>query len=196
MDVALKRGGLSFADIEPVYLGFPEHTPAFLNRAIDASLTVEPTTSQILKMGSAVKLIGSDEVYPDFQTAVTFYGAEFIKNKPEGAKKFMKALVRGMRYYNDSLKDGRIAGPNADDVVAILVEYSHIKDPAVHRAIISHAVDPDGYVNLDALKTSWTFFKDTKQIDGSVPVEAVLDLSFVKDAAAALGPYVKKTTAQ
>jgi NitT/TauT family transport system substrate-binding protein len=195
MDVALKRGGLSFADIEPVYLGFPEHTPAFLNRAIDASLTVEPTTSQILKMGSAVKLIGSDEVYPDFQTAVTFYGAEFIKNKPEGAKKFMKALVRGMRYYNDSLKDGRIAGPNADDVVAILVEYSHIKDPAVHRAIISHAVDPDGYVNLDALKTSWTFFKDTKQIDGSVPVEAVLDQSFVKDAAAALGPYVKKTTA-
>jgi NitT/TauT family transport system substrate-binding protein len=195
MDVALKRGGLSFADIEPIYLGFPEHTPAFLNRAIDASLTVEPTTSQILKMGSAVKLIGSDEVYPDFQTAVTFYGAEFIKNKPEGAKKFMKALVRGMRYYNDSLKDGRIAGPNADDVVAILVEYSHIKDPAVHRAIISHAVDPDGYVNVDALKTSWTFFKDTKQIDGSVPVEAVLDLSFVKDAAAALGPYVKKTTA-
>ena len=193
MDVALKQAGLSFADIEPVYLGFPEHTPAFLNRAIDASLTVEPTTSQILKMGSAVKLIGSDDIYPDYQTAVTFYGADFIKSKPAEAKKFMKALVRGMRFYNDALKDGKIAGPNADEVVAILVEYSHIKDPAVHRAIISHAVDPDGYVNVDALKVAWTFFKDTKQIDGSVPVEAVLDHSFVKDAAAALGPYVKKT---
>jgi hypothetical protein len=31
-------------------------------------------------MGSAVKLIGSDEVFPDYQAAVTFYGAEFIKN--------------------------------------------------------------------------------------------------------------------
>jgi NitT/TauT family transport system substrate-binding protein len=193
IDIALKQGGLSFADIEPVYLGFPEHTPAFLNRAIDASLTVEPTTSQILKMGTAVKLIGSDEIYPDFQTAVTFYGATFIKNKPEEAKKFMKALVRGMRFYNDALQDGKIAGPNADEAVAILVEYSHIKDPAVHRSIISHAVDPDGYVNVEALKRAWEFFRDTKQTDGSVPVEHVLDLTFVKDAAKALGPYAKKT---
>jgi NitT/TauT family transport system substrate-binding protein len=196
IDIALKQGGLSFADIEPVYLGFPEHTPAFLNRAIDASLTVEPTTSQILKMGTAVKLIGADEIYPDFQTAVTFYGATFIKNKPEEAKKFMKALVRGMRFYNDALKDGKIAGPNADEVVATLVEYSHIKDPAVHRSIISHAVDPDGYVNVEALKRAWEFFRDTKQVDGSVPVENVLDLTFVKDAATALGPYAKKTTTQ
>jgi NitT/TauT family transport system substrate-binding protein len=196
IDIALKQGGLSFADIEPVYLGFPEHTPAFLNRAIDASLTVEPTTSQILKMGTAVKLIGSDDIYPDFQTAVTFYGATFIKNKPEDAKKFMKGLVRGMRFYNDALKDGKIAGPNADEVVAILVEYSHIKDPAVHRSIISHAVDPDGYVNVEALKRAWEFFRDTKQTDGSVPVEDVLDLAFVRDAAKALGPYTKKTMAQ
>src|ERR1700730_14834119 len=193
MDTALRRGGLSFADIEPVYLGFPEHTPAYLNHAIDASLTVEPTTSQILKLGTAVKLIGADEVYPDFQTAVTFYGANFIKNKPEAAKKFMKALVRGMRFYNDALDGGKIAGANADEVVAILVEYSHIKDPAVHRAIISHAVDPDGHVNMESLSYAWEFFKDTKQIDGSVTVADVVDLGFAKDAATALGPYAKKT---
>jgi len=193
MDFALKRGGLSFADIEPVYLGFPEHTPAYLNHAIDASLTVEPTTSQILKLGTAVKLIGADEVYPDFQTAVTFYGANFITNKPEAAKKFMKALVRGMRFYNDALDGGKIAGAHADEVVAILVEYSHIKDPAVHRAIISHAVDPDGHVNMESLSYAWEFFKDTKQIDGSVTVADVVDLGFAKDAAKALGPYAKKT---
>jgi NitT/TauT family transport system substrate-binding protein len=194
LDFALKKGGLSFADIEPVYLGFPEHTPAFINKAIDASLTVEPTVSQILRMGAATELIRADDIYRDYQTAVTFYGANFIKNKPEDAKKFMKALVRGMRFYNDALEGGKIAGPNADEVVAILVEYSHIKDPAVHRAIISHAVDPDGFVNVDSLRDAWKFFKDTKQIDGSVGVEDVLDLSFVKDAAKALGPYAKKTT--
>jgi NitT/TauT family transport system substrate-binding protein len=196
MNIALKQGGLSFGDIDPVYLGFPEHTAAFLNHAIDASLTVEPTTSQILKMDTAVKLIGADEVFPNYQTAVTFYAGDFIKNKPESAKKFMQALVRGMRFYNDSLQTGKIAGPNADEVIAILVEYSHIKDPAVHRAIISHAVDPDGHVNVDSLRRSWEFFRDTKQIDGSVPVEAVLDLSFVQGATSALGPYAKKQSAQ
>lgn len=193
LDIALKQGGLSFADIDPVYLGFPQHTPAMANKAIDASLTVEPTTSQILKLGSAVKLIGADDVFPDYQTAVTFYGANFIKNKPEAAAKFMKALVRGMRFYNDSLEGGKIAGPNADEVVAILVEYSHIKDPAVHRAIISHAIDPDGYVNVESLKRAWEFFKETKQIDGSVSVDDVMDLTFVHNAAKALGPYTKKT---
>lgn len=193
MDIALHQGGLSFADITPVYLGFPQHTAAFANGAIDASLTVEPTTSQILKMGTAVKLIGADDVFPDYQTAVTFYGAAFIKNKPEAAKKFMKALVRGMRFYNDALQGGKIAGPNADEVVSILVEYSHIKDPAVHRAIISHAVDPDGHVNIDSLTRAWQFFKDTKQIDGSITVDDVVDMSFVNEAVKELGPYTKKT---
>ncbi len=191
MDIALRQGGLSFPDITPVYLGFPQHTPAFANGAIDASLTVEPTTSQILKLGLAVKLIGADDIFPDYQTAVTFYGANFIKNKPEAAKKFMKALVRGMRFYNDALEGGKIAGPNADEVVAILVQYSHIKDPAVHRAIISHAVDPDGHVNVESLTRAWQFFKDTKQIDGSIKVEDVIDLSFAKEAAKELGPYKK-----
>src|SRR5262249_5704366 len=78
LDIALSQRGLTFADIDPVYLGFPQHTAAFANGAIDASLTVEPTTSQILKLGSAVKLIGADDVFPDYQTAVTFYGAPFI----------------------------------------------------------------------------------------------------------------------
>ena len=32
-----------------------------------------------------------------------------------------------------------------------------------------------------------------RQTDGSVPVEDVLDLTCVKDAAMALGPYAKKT---
>jgi len=52
--------------------------------------------------------------------------------------------MKAARFYNDALKDGHIAGPNADEVVKILTEYSFIKDPAVHRAIISQAVDPDG----------------------------------------------------
>jgi NitT/TauT family transport system substrate-binding protein len=193
---ALKTVGLGWSDVEPVYLGFPQHIAAMQNGAVDASLTVEPTVSQLLKLGSAIKLVGADDFYPDAQTAVIFYGANFIKNKPEDAKKFMKALVRGMRTYNDALKDGHIAGVGADEIISILTEYSFIKDPAVHRAIISQAVDPDGHLNMDSLQESWQFFKDTGEIDGSVKVDDVVDLSFVKEASKALGPYVKKTASK
>jgi NitT/TauT family transport system substrate-binding protein len=195
MNYALVQNGLTYKDIDPVFLGFPQHIPAMANKAIDASLTVEPTVTKLLQLGSAVRLVGADNIFPDFQTAVIFYSPVFIQ-QPDNAKKFMIALVKAMRFYNDALKGGHLAGSNADEVIKILTEYSFIKDPAVHRAIISQAVDPNGQLDMPSLQMAWQFFKDTNQIDGSVKVEDVVDLSYVQDAAKALGPYVKKTAMQ
>jgi hypothetical protein len=49
---------------------------------------------------------------------------------------------------------------------------------------------------MPSLQVSWQYFKDTKQIDGSVKVEDVVDLSYVKEAAKALGPYTRKMPSQ
>jgi len=193
VNYALVQNGLSYNDIDPVFLGFPNQIAAYANKAIDASLTVEPTVTDVLKLGTAKRLIGIDEVFPDYQTAVTLYSPKFMQEQPEHAKKFMVALVKAMRFYNDALKGGHIAGPNAEEVISILTKYSFIKDPAVHRAIISQAVDPDGQLNMPSLQMAWQFFKDTKEIDGSVKVDDVVDLSYVQAASKVLGPYVKKT---
>jgi NitT/TauT family transport system substrate-binding protein len=193
MNYALVKNGLTYNDIDPVFLGFPQHIPAYANKGIDASLTVEPTVTKLLQLGLAKKLVTADQIFPNYQTAVVFYSPKFIHEQPENAKKFMVALVKAIRFYDDSLKGGHIAGPNADEVIKILVKYSFIKDPAVHRAIVSQAVDPDGDINLPSLQMAWQFFKDTKQIDGSVKVSDVVDLSYVHAAAKALGPYVSKT---
>jgi NitT/TauT family transport system substrate-binding protein len=196
MNYALVQNGLSYKDIDPVFLGFPNQIAAYANKGIDASLTVEPTVTEVLKLGTAKKVVGIDDVFPDYQTAVVFYSPKFVKDQSDNARKFMVALVKAMRFYNDSLKDGHIAGVNADEVVKILTQYSFIKDPAVHRAIISQAVDPDGALNMPSLQMAWQFFKDTKQIDGSIKVDDVVDLSYVHVASKLLGPYVKKTAMQ
>ncbi|HXQ83296.1 MAG TPA: ABC transporter substrate-binding protein [Xanthobacteraceae bacterium] len=196
VNYALVQNGLSYSDIDPVFLGFPNQIAAFANKAIDASLTVEPTVSELLKLGTAKKLVTIDEVFPNFQTAVIFYSPKFVQDQPDNAKKFMVALVKAIRFYDDALKDGHIAGPNADQVIKILTQYSFIKDPAVHRAIISQAIDPDGQLDIPSLQMAWQFFKDTKQIDGSVKVDDVVDLSYVHAASKALGPYVKKSAMQ
>jgi len=193
MNYALVKNGLSYGDIDPVFLGFPNQIAAYANKAIDASLTVEPTVTEVLKLGTAKKLVGIDEVIPDCQTAVTFYSPKFGQDQPDNAKKFMVALVKAMRFYNDALKDGHIAGANADEVIKILTQYSFLKDPAVHRAITSQAVDPNGQLDMPSLQMAWQFFKDTKEIDGSVKVDDVVDLSYVHAATKLLGPYVKKT---
>lgn len=191
MNYALVQAGLSYKDIDPVFLGFPNQIAAYANKAIDASLTVEPTVSELIKLGTAKKLVTADEVFPDYQTAVVFYGPKFMAEQPDNAKKFMVALVKAIRFYDDALKDGHIAGPNADEVIKILTQYSFIKDPAVHRAIVSQAIDPDGDLNMPSLQMAWQFFVDTKQIDGSVKVGDVVDLSYAHAAAKTLGPYTQ-----
>ncbi len=168
---------MTIKDVEPIYLGFPQHIVAFTNGGIDVSLSVEPSISRRSeKSGKAVRFLGVDEFYPNFQTAAVFYSEKFIKERPEDAKKFMRAYLRGARDYNDALDKDRLTAPAAADVIAILTEYSFIKNPDVYRTMRSHYVDPNGVPNVDALKDAWQFFKDTKQIDGSVTVDQVVDL--------------------
>ncbi len=192
VDYAMRKAGMSIKDVDPIYLGFPQHIAAFTNAAIDASLSVEPSISSIEKAGKAVRFLGVDEFYPNFETAVVFYSEKFIKEHPDVARKFMRAFLRGARDYNDALEGDRLTAPAAEQVIPILTEYSFIKNPAVYRAIRSHYVDPNGELNVTALKDAWLYFKDTKLIDGSVTVDQVVDLSFAKWAAEQLGPYKKK----
>lgn len=195
VDYALRKAGLTIHDVEPVYLGFPQHISAFSNKGIDVSLSVEPSISSIEKAGKAVRFLGVDEFYPQFETAVVFYSEKFIKERPDDAKKFMRAFLRGARDYNDALDGDRLTAPAAAEVIPILTEYSFIKNPDVYRAMRSHYVDPNGELNVKSLKDVWQFFKDAKQIDGSVTVDQVVDPSFAKWAAQSLGPYQKKTAA-
>ena len=193
---ALRQNGLALDDVERVNIGFSQHVVAFENRAIDASISVEPAITAIVNAGKAVRFVGVDEIYPDYQTAVTFYGDKFVAEKPKAARGFMTALVHGMRDYADALQNGRLAGPGADAIIAIMAEYSPLRDPALYRAMTSHYCDPDGQVNIEALRRTWAFFKDNKQIDGTVTVDQIIDTSFAKAAVVALGPYVRKNAAR
>jgi NitT/TauT family transport system substrate-binding protein len=196
VDYAMRKAGLTIHDVDPVYLGFPQHIAAFTNGGIDVSLTVEPSIASILKADKAVRFLGVDELYPKFETAVVFYSEKFIKERPEDAKKFMRAYLRGARDYNDALDGDRLTAPAAAEVIPILTEYSFIKNPDVYKAMRSHFVDPNGALNVASLKDVWQFFKDAKQIDGSVTVDQVVDESFAKWASEQLGPYKKKTAAK
>ena len=102
----------------------------------------------------------------------------------------MRAYIKAVREYNDALKDGKIAGPNAEEVIAVLTEYTFIKDAKVHREITPAAIDPDGRMNLKGLANDLQFFKERKLLqDPSITVERILDTSFAEEAVKELGPY-------
>jgi NitT/TauT family transport system substrate-binding protein len=182
-------GGLKYGDVEVVDIAFPQHLPAYANKAIEASITNEPTTTRCVQSGVAVRVAGNDVFYPDQQTAVVLFSEEFIRKRPAAARKFMKAYVRAARDYNDALRGGRLAGDGADEVIAILTEYTEIKDPEVYRKITPNALHPDAKVNLASLRKDLEFFRQQGLIEGKVDVKQILDTSFAEAALRELGPY-------
>ena len=56
------------------------------------------------------------------------YGAQFVTKRPEVGRRFMKAYLQGVRDYNDALKDGRIAGSKAEEIIDAIARYSVTKD--------------------------------------------------------------------
>jgi NitT/TauT family transport system substrate-binding protein len=192
LNEALKKAGLKYTDVERVFMAFPQHVLALQNKAVDAAMTTEPSATKAVQSGAAVRVMGDDEIYPYHQLAVVLYSGDFVKTNPDGAKRFMRAYLRAVRDYNDALKDGKLAGPNAEGVVAILTEYTSVKDPAVYRSISAQGCNPDGRVHEPSLRNDLQFFKDQGQIEGKVGVEDVLDNSFVEAVLKELGPYKRK----
>ena len=54
LNEALKSDGLSYGEVEHVYLGYPQQVTALMNGAIDAAVTTEPSATQALESGAAV----------------------------------------------------------------------------------------------------------------------------------------------
>jgi NitT/TauT family transport system substrate-binding protein len=190
LNEALKKGGLSFNDVNVVYLGFPAMQAALANKGIDGCVSAEPTQTQMLRSG-LVERASADVIYPGQQAAVVLYSESFAQKRAPVAKKFMLAYLRAARDYNDAVADGSLAGPKASEIVSILVKYTNIKDRAIYETMTPFAVDPDGKLNVSTLRNDLEFYRDRRLVGPNVKVEDVVDLSFAAEAAKELGTYVR-----
>jgi NitT/TauT family transport system substrate-binding protein len=189
LNETIKPFGVKYSEVEILDLAFPQHVVALRNKAIDASITTDPSATLAIREGVAVKIKTDDAVIPKHQIAVLLYSEDFALRRPEVAKRFMRAYLKAVRFYNGALSGGRFAGPNGAEVIAILTEATPIKDAAVFRAITPNGCDPDGRVHVPSLKNDLEFYKEQGMINGAVSVEQVLDPSFVEAALKELGPY-------
>jgi NitT/TauT family transport system substrate-binding protein len=189
---AMKKGGHTFADADVVPLGFPQQVGAFASKAIDASMMVEPFATKLVTDGIAVRWKSTEDFYPNDQISMIFYGEKFARERPEIAKRFMKAYVRGARDYNDALENGQWKkDAKADEVIAILSKNLGMK-PELLREIYPHACDPDGKLDLDSMRKDLAFFQSQGLVtDKNQKIESIIDMSFVDGAVKELGPYKK-----
>ena len=190
LNALLKSVGLKYSDVETINLPLPDHVAALGNKGVDASASVEPAATAAIQLGFAVLVKRDDEVIPNHQLSVLLYSDKFAKNF-DVAHRFMRAFVRGVRFYNGALEGGHLAGPNADEVIQVLTESTPTKDPAVYKAITPTGINPDGKVNVQSLADDAAFYKSQGLITGDIRVEDMIDSSFVEAAVKELGPYQK-----
>ena len=188
----LVMAGLKTADIERVYLGFPQQVVAIQNKAIDAAMPTEPFVTNAVTNGAAIRVMGDDVIYPGHQLATLFYTGQFIKKEPDAARRFMRAYIQAARDYNDAIVDAHLAGPKGEEMISILTRYSLVSDPAVHRSLAAVNIDPDGRVNIDSLRDDVDIFAGEGLLQGKVDMSKVVDTSIAESVAREMGPYVRK----
>ena len=187
--VPLREAGLTLNDVQPEYLAFPDHVSALENGSIDASSTTEPSVTQAVQSGAAVRWVGADEFYPYQQVATIIYGPDFVE-QGDLATRFMVAYLKGARDYNDALEEGRLQGPNADEIISIIAEYSNITDPELISNMEAAGIDPNGELNVDGMERDLQTWKDQGLLENEdVTAEQTVDTSFIDAAVEELGPY-------
>jgi len=184
----LARAGLGLDDVKLIYLPYPQHGIALKNGSVDAAQTLEPFATDAVKNGYAVKIAGDDQYYPNQQISVLMFGGAFTREHRDQGVRFLRAFIRGARFYNDALAGGRLAGPNADAVVKLLNDETKM-DPAILRDIIPTGCNPDGKLNVASLRDDLAFFKAHGFIEGTVTIEGSVDTSFAAEALRQLGRY-------
>ena len=182
--------GLSYNDVQHVYLSYPDQLVAFANASIDASSVNEPVATFAERQGVAVRIMGNDKWYPNQNNAVVLYGTSLLHQRRDVGFKFMVAWLRAVRFYNDALIDAHLRGRNAKDVIDIIVGTTPTKDRSVYPIMVSQATDPNGRLNLNALASDLSFYRQQLGlVQSDVTVAQAVDMEFALEAVRQLGPY-------
>ena len=134
--------------------------------------------------------MNTDQFYPFGQVTMVFYGEKFLRDKPELALRFMRAYLRGIRAYNDGLKDGKV-WPGADDIIEIISKNFKMP-PALVTEMYAPAIDPDGMVQVKSIQKDLDFFRARGWVQ-PIDLNNVIDLSIAQKASADLGKYQRKS---
>ena len=182
LNTALKSVGLGYDDVEIINLPFASHPVALQNKAVDGAVTVEPYVTMMAERGIAVSFKRDDEIDPNHQLGCLFFSEAFATEHHDAAVRFLRAYIKGVRFYNLALRDGRLAGDNADEVIDILAKYTALKDATLLRRTTPAGLHPDGRVNSDSLQRDFDFYASQGLVLGRLAVKDIVDESLLNAA--------------
>jgi NitT/TauT family transport system substrate-binding protein len=184
---ALSLGGVGRNDVNLINLPFPQMNAAFASKAIDAALQIEPLVSDAVAKNLAVRWKGVDEITPNRQNSFFIFSEQFAA-KRDVARAYMVAYLRGVRDYFDGIHKRK---GNREEIIAILMKHTLVKDRKVYDRMILPAIDPNGELNVPSIKEALDQFIADGDVKGKIDLDRIVDQSFVRHAQEVLGRYEK-----
>lgn len=176
----LQRAGLSAKDVEFVKLSYAEMNMALKAKHIDATIQIEPYLTEAVEGGYAQVVERSSVVYPRQQSAAIFFSPEFLKKEDQSVK-FLAAYLKGIRAYNQSLKD-----PDMQRKV-ILALKKHIKfEESYWTKMAPVGLNDDGSLNKRSLADDIIWYESKGYLKKGLDIDRIIDEKMLKKANKAL----------
>jgi ABC-type nitrate/sulfonate/bicarbonate transport system substrate-binding protein len=182
----LDSGNVKESEVNQVNMQFADIVAGLGTGKVDVGVLIEPLVTQAVDKDIGVIWKRADELYPNQQYGALMYGPGIIK-RPDVARRFMIAYLKGVRYYNDALA-GKVP---RDELFAILTKNTSVKNPALYQRMVFPGLDPNGTLNVAGMEADVKWWVATGRMKQSVPVAKLVDASYAEQAVRELGPYQK-----
>lgn len=176
---ALERGGLTIHDVHIIRMSNPDMVQALENGSIDAGILGSPYADQAIQSGKAVTL--AHDLTPGAMTVAFVGSGNFIRNRPDVARRFVLSLMEAARLMQGS---NYLSPPNLRAYLA------HV--PTTAKALENGTpviYDPNQNIPLAGLRDIERIHRLDGRLDysKSIDLKKVVDTSFVNWALSKLG---------
>jgi|SRR5579871_3797206 len=183
MTRALQRGGLTFDDVQIVWATVSERRERGLAAlGIDVAVVFQPGyLATGVRNRDFVVWKHCGELFPGRQGQLLGYSTSLIGQRPDVARRWMAAYVRGVRDYLDAVEEGK----GREAMVELLMEATGDNRETV-EIMPSLGIPRDGRVNVAAMQEEADLFAANGFLPAGLEIAPLVDNQFVDSAAATL----------
>lgn len=188
LDLGLAEHGLAIDDVQLEVMSFPNMLAALANGNIDAAVLVEPFVVRAEQEGIAKRIIGADEISPDFQISGIIFGEYFMQDKADSTSRWLEGYVRGIRFYLDAIKTEE----GKDELFSLISEYARLKDRSLLDGVVFPGFHRDAYFNTDTVELTMNWYQERGMLDERPKMADMVDNSFLNEALDRIGRTGKR----
>lgn len=183
----LESQGMSLADVEIKVIPFTQMGLALKNGAVDAALLIPPFTYQVRDQGLGHMFIDPDDYQKPqpVALAVNIVNTDWSNKNKELAAKYFTVYLKGVRAYCQAFHNGSTRA----DIVDLLVKSGTERDAAKLNEYPWQSRNPNGRIGTESVLDIQDFYLKNKLITAKLPIEKLVDHTYVDAAAKQLGPF-------